>query len=178
MKKRFLFLLVSSMIAIFIGTGCQRQTEELLSKNEIQDFLKWKLLTPDGVDIEVPGHGKKIRYIYANQVSFQKTGGTKGDSYEAPQGAILVKAVYSDRNASGKEKPSLTIMKKNSNHVLSQKGWLYFTMMPGEKPLLVQGRKCIGCHEAANEKHPYFDRNVNDSFRDYLFVPMHQYVQR
>jgi hypothetical protein len=30
---------------------------------------------------------------------------------------------------------------------------------------------CLGCHEAANEEHPYFDKNKGDAFRDYLFSP-------
>jgi len=41
---------------------------------------------------------------------------------------------------------------------------------PGEEWMEVKGRMCVGCHEAANEKHPYFDGNKKEMFRDYLFT--------
>jgi hypothetical protein len=31
---------------------------------------------------------------------------------------------------------------------------------------------CHGCHEAANEEHPYFDKNKTGLVRDYLFCPV------
>jgi hypothetical protein len=61
-------------------------------------------------------------------------------------------------------------MVKDSKNDNSIDGWKYYMVEPGKKPLLMSGRMCVGCHEAANEQHPYFDKNRDAMFRDYLFV--------
>jgi hypothetical protein len=65
-----------------------------------------------------------------------------------------------------------TIMVKRSNDENALKGWLYYVKFPDKEIKRVDGRFCLGCHEAANEEHLYFDRNKRGIFRDYLFVPL------
>jgi hypothetical protein len=63
-------------------------------------------------------------------------------------------------------------MVKNSAAPGAQAGWLYYLKRPGRQPAPVTGRMCHGCHEAANEEHPYFDKNKKGLFSDYLFSPV------
>ena len=85
-------------------------------------------------------------------------------------GSVIVKEVYQKRNDINNAEPVLPIMVKDSKSRNSLDGWKYYMVEPGKKPLLVSGRMCVGCHEAANEQHPYFDKNRDAMFRDYLFV--------
>jgi hypothetical protein len=62
-------------------------------------------------------------------------------------------------------------MYKNGAHQEAQGGWLYYLYKPGGKMVRIKGRMCVECHVAANEPHPYFDRNAAGIFRDYLFAP-------
>ena len=67
--------------------------------------------------------------------------------------------------------PILTIMVKDSENKDAKDGWLYYMIPPGKDAKMIKGKMCHGCHEAANEEHPYFDKNKNSIFRDYLFAP-------
>jgi hypothetical protein len=86
------------------------------------------------------------------------------------EGSVIVKEIYKKREDVNKAEPVLTIMVKDSKSKDSIDGWKYYMVEPEMKPSLVSGRMCVGCHEAANEQHPYFDRNKEGIFRDYLFV--------
>ncbi len=50
-------------------------------------------------------------------------------------------------------------------------GWMYYVKKKNIPLMNVRGRMCTGCHEAANDPHPYFDGNKEKRYRDFLFVP-------
>jgi hypothetical protein len=61
------------------------------------------------------------------------------------------------------------IKDRSSSNALE--GWLFYVKNPGNPQLiLITNRTCVGCHEAANEAHPYFDKNPQGILRDYVFV--------
>ena len=89
-----------------------------------------------------------------------------------PDGAVIIKEVYKTRRDIGRAVPELTIMVKDRSHSRALDGWLYYLKKPGKDAVLIQERMCVGCHEAANEEHPYFDGNKKRLFRDYLYIPL------
>lgn len=138
------------------------------------DYRSWKKTLPQVLDYEVPGHGATYRIIYANEAAFQPLVDRDSQGRERismKDGAIIIKEVYSRRDEINRAEPVLAIMVKESGNPGAQKNWLFFMKKPGQKPSAVTGRLCIGCHESANEAHPYFDRNPRGVFRDYLFAP-------
>jgi hypothetical protein len=138
------------------------------------DYHKWKRPLKKAVEYMVPGHGKSSRIVYANNTAFERY--TIKDERGAarilcPDGSIVIKEVYADKKDIGKKEPVLDIMVKRSGAAGSMDGWLYYMKQPGGPVVHVTGRLCAGCHEAANEMHPYFDKNEKGIFRDYLFHP-------
>jgi len=138
------------------------------------DYRSWKKPVDRVLDYTVPGHGSGFRIIYANSKAYQATvkKDAKGaERIEMPEGAIIIKEVYKRREDINKKDPELTIMEK-SNSPGARNGWMYYVKPPGsQKVVQIRGIMCHGCHEAANEAHPYFDGNKKGMFRDYLFVP-------
>ena len=138
-------------------------------------YKDWRKPVNRILDTPVPGHGSTYRIIYANDTAFNSKiveDDTGRKRVSMNDGSVIVKEVYKKRTDINNAEPELTIMVKDIGSVDSLDGWTYYMVEPGKKPLLVRGRMCIGCHEAANEQHPYFDKNRDAMFRDYLFVPI------
>ena len=167
--RNFCILLILITIS---GILCSKKIEQdfLIPK----DYRLWKKAYADVLDYPVPGHGDTIRVIYANEKAFQAK--IVEDKYYNsrvifPDGAIIIKEVYKNRNDINMAEPELTIMKKDSIHQDALDDWIYYLAKPGEKfAKPIKGRMCIGCHEAANDKHPYFTGNPRGIFCDYVFI--------
>jgi hypothetical protein len=165
----FLFILVS-IVSCSKGSNSDAIT--------IPDYKKWKKPVDKILDYPVPGHGPGFRIIYANDITFTATESTDSRGRKKivfPEGSYIVKESYKSKKDIGKKEPVVFAMIKNSKSTQSVSGWIYYLKKPGESPAVIKTKMCNGCHEAANEKHPYFDGNPDDSFRDYIFVP---YVNR
>ena len=164
-----LFRIVLSGIIFCSISGCS-SSEDLFT---VPEYKGWKKPVNRILDTPVPGHGATYRIIYANDTAFSSkiTEDKSGRKRVLMNdGSVIVKEVYQKRNDINNAEPVLTIMVKDSKSRNSLDGWKYYMVEPGKKPLLVSGRMCVGCHEAANEQHPYFDKNRDAMFRDYLFV--------
>lgn len=138
------------------------------------NYRQWKKPVDEVLTYTVPGHGSGARVIYANSRAYEVSKETVEDGrvhYDFPEKTVIVKEVYEDVEDVGVAEPMLTIMVKNSNDERSVSGWLYYMKKPGEDMAFVESRMCAGCHDAANEEHPYFDKNEGENFRDYLFTP-------
>lgn len=137
------------------------------------DYRTWGKPVDKILNYPVPGHGATYRIIYGNKAAFlsKVTKDQRGDEMIVmPDGSIIIKEVYKTRRDVGRTEPVLDIMVKVSTNRAARNGWLYFVKNPGKPLVRVEGRLCIGCHESANEPHPYFDKNKKGIFRDYLFV--------
>ncbi len=166
MKKITILLLFSFTLIL-----CKEKAiEEQLTIPE--NYQKWKQPAEKILDYTIPGHGASARIIYANSEAYNYTETNINDSVKItyPDGTIIIKEVYNKKESIGKSLPVLDIMIKNSKSADAVNGWLYYMQTPGGKPELIKGRMCVGCHEAANDPHPYFDKNINEDFRDYLFI--------
>jgi hypothetical protein len=170
MKKIILFSIIISM---FLMISCSKGSKsETLS---IPDYKKWKKPVNKIIDYPVPGHGAGFRFIYANDISYaasvsKDSRGLKKIVY--PEGSYIIKESYKNKKDIGEKDPVIYGMIKNSKSSQAVAGWIYYVKKPNELLSVVSTKMCSGCHEAANEKHPYFDGNPDDSFRDYLFVPV------
>ncbi len=137
------------------------------------DYRSWEKPVKKVLDYPVPGHGPTFRVIYGNgtALSAKASKDTTGtDQILMPDGSILIKEIYKSKKDINKKEPKLTIMVKNSKSKSALNGWLYYNKEPGKPVMLIRGRMCVGCHEAANEPHPYFDKNTKGIFRDYCFA--------
>lgn len=159
--------LVIILIVTFIS-ACKKDEEHFT----IPDYKKWKRPVIEVLDTPIPGHGESYRRIYANDIAFQSRiiSGDRGARVQMNEGSVVVKEVYEKREDVGSKTPGLFIMIKESKDPEAINGWVYYMKKPGEETMEVKWRMCVGCHEAANEKHPYFDGNKNEMFRDYLFT--------
>ena len=157
------------ILTLLVMTACTSQGSTSFSLPE--DYRSWKRPIKRVLDNPVPGHGASYRIIYANGKTFE---GKKIDGlFTVPDGAILIKENYVSRKDIKKGKYfDLTIMVKNSKAPDAVAGWLYYVKEQDKPVVSVKGRKCVGCHEAANEPHPYFKKNPRGEFRDFLFIPL------
>jgi hypothetical protein len=164
------------LLVVILAAGCSRKEEKTVFKVP-GDYKSWKKPVEEVMDYEIPGHGKTFRVIYANSTSFnpeiiKRNNGTERIVYR--EGSIFIKEVYERQADVGNAEPFLTIMKKESKNSMAVNGWVYFAKKPGKDQEIISTRKCVGCHESANEQHPYFDRNEEGLYRDYIFVPVNK----
>lgn len=126
------------------------------------------------LEYPVPGHGESRRLIYVNRIALtggirQGADGRKFVIY--PKGTIIIKEVYRKTENGYAKKPQLTIMVKDPGNEAARYGWLYYVKNADQASVtLVENKLCEGCHDAANERHPYFDQNKEGMFRDYVFI--------
>lgn len=164
MKYNVMFFILFFSIMI----SC-KEKEELFN---IPDYKKWKRAVDGVLTTPIPGHGETYRIIYANDMAYQSkvVRDSSGQRVQMNEGSVVVKEVYDKQSDVGYKIPGLFIMIKESSDPDAINGWVYYMKKPGKDPVEVKWRMCVGCHEAANEKHPYFDGNKENMFRDYLFV--------
>jgi len=157
------------ILIISMTLFCKKEEEEHF---DVPDYKKWNHPVDRVLDTPIPGHGASFRIIYANDIAFKskiiKTAGVPRVSMN--DGSIIVKEVYDKREDIGVRTPGLFIMIKASKDPDAINGWTYYSKKPGQEAVEVKWRMCVGCHEAANEQHPYFDGNKKEIFRDYLFT--------
>ncbi len=140
------------------------------------DYTDWARTTDTVLDYPIPGHENRLRIPRMNAIGFTASPAKTGNRliWNFPEGTVIVKEVFSSAKPSPGEKPiQLTIMAKDPKDKRSNGGWLWITKsLPDGQETVFTGNFCITCHENANEKHPYGDRNPDEDFRDYLyFVP-------
>jgi len=144
-------------------------------ESDIAPYRGWKKVLKKVIEYPVPGHGAGARVIYANDAAF-KTKILESREHQKkiilPEGALIIKESYKSIKEINSSAPVIYIMKKNSKSPDSIEGWMYYVRKPGMKIMFIKGRMCVGCHEAANERHPYFDGNEEGIFRDYIFTPI------
>ena len=167
---RYLILIVLSLAILF--PFCKNENN--FNYSAPKDYRTWKKATDKILDYSVPGHGASFRVIYANDIALkaQKIKGKDGnDQLIYPDGSVIIKEVYKNKNGVNRVSPKLYIMYKDTSGKDSLEGWHYLVQNPDGKPAqAITSRMCIGCHEAANDKHLYFDKNPDRIFRDYLFI--------
>jgi hypothetical protein len=159
------------LILLLLITGCTEEAKEV--PFSLPQYQQWHKLSHKILHYPVPGHGKSLRVIYGNEQAFSplKSRDTFGRNiYTYRDGTMVVMESYGDATEMKKGVKRLAVMVKDSRSLQAVNGWLYYVVKGDNNPHLITSNMCNGCHEAANEKHPYFDGNVNNSFRDYLFT--------
>jgi hypothetical protein len=157
-------------LIILFGAGCKNSKSDIYT---VPDYKDWKKPVPEVLNYPVPAHGTENRVIYGNDLAF-KVGYTLNNGrkiYRFPDGAVIIKENFAPEDTELKGKPDLTIMVKDSAGEGALDGWHYY-MKHGDEPAMpVRNKMCIDCHSAANESFPYFDKNPDEDFRDYIFAP-------
>ncbi len=166
-------LLIPALITVssLLLLQCSEKEEEYT----VPQYREWKKVTPQPLDRAIPGHGASYRVIYANDTALASkivTDQSGKKRVVMNDGSIIVKEVYKKREDIGYRVPEIFIMEKKGSDPEAIHGWEYYMKKPAEDAVEVKSRFCVGCHEAANEKHLYFDENKDEMFRDYLFSPI------
>jgi hypothetical protein len=167
MKK--ILIITGIVFSIFSCKTEVDDTEFKLDKN----YRNWKKPVSEVLTNTVPGHGDRARVIYANDKAYQVTKEKMQDGrlrYDYPDGTVIIKEIYASVDDVNKASPQLTIMVKRRTSEKAANGWLYYVQPPNGEVMLVGNKLCTGCHDAANEPHPYFDKNASENFRDYIFT--------
>jgi hypothetical protein len=138
------------------------------------DYKSWHQPIKKSLDYQIPGHGDSRRIVFLNakarQAKIIKDDNNTKMVY-FPDGAIIIKEVYKREGRGYQVTPQLVVMVKDRKNENAQDGWLYYARNAvSPKVRLITSRFCVGCHEAANEIHPYFDNNLEGLFRDYVFL--------
>jgi hypothetical protein len=165
------FIIIVALLVLF-AEGCKKEKKSFIVP---KDYKKWQRVNKKPLRYAVSGHGVGIRMIYANKISFKpvikKDAAGKVMTY-MKDGAIIIKETYKNQKDFKENKINFfTIMVKDSKNPQALNGWMYYMKPMAKKPMSLQkSRMCVGCHEAANDSHQYFDGNKEGLFRDYLFA--------
>ncbi len=160
------FLFLVGVIAL---AGCKADVQESLVPT---DYLAWSPTVPGALEYQIPGHTQALRKIYINKAGTEViTHDQNGRlTYDYPVGTILLKENYT--HADDKTPNNLTVMIKEPENAKSKGGWVWINKdvsTGGER--IFSNEFCFSCHQNANERHPYGDRNSNREFRDYVYYP-------
>jgi hypothetical protein len=166
-----LSLITAAAVVLHGLTGCGGEQKPTGWEN----YRSWKKPLAAPLENAVPGHGQGVRVIYAAESAFNpvvSTDNTGRRRVVMKEGTIIVKEVYQNRAEFKRGAvDNLTVMVKDSKNKDAVNGWVWYMQKGMMSPQVMTSRMCAGCHEAANEQHPYFDKNPEDEFRDYLFAP-------
>lgn len=139
------------------------------------DYRGWTRVPAQPLRYPVPGHLDNARVAYINPAGMKAVSETRDgrvfDRY--PEGTIIVKEVFSTLEADITTAPErLTVMIRASGHKLARGGWLWVAADPSTgHEQIIDWELCYECHAAANEPHPYGDKNPDGEFRDFVFFP-------
>jgi Cytochrome P460 len=158
------------IITALILSGCTGK--ETAVKLVPTDYSQWKHPVEEMLTYEIPGHTLDARLIYINEIG---TGVTAGEvngqvRYDYPVGTIVLKENYETPES---EIPkNITVMIKDPSHPDAKGGWVWIAKNVGTgEETIFDEEFCITCHQNANERHPYGDKNSSREYRDYVFYP-------
>ncbi len=170
MKKIIVYACATLLLS---AAACDKKDKTAINPIPV-DYKSWYKPLKKPLTYQIPGHGKSRRIVFLNDKA-QKAQLKKDENdktiVDFPDGSIVIKEVYKREGAGYQIAPQIVAMVKDRKNEKAQEGWLYYVRNPGSPQImLMKGRFCIGCHEAANEAHPYFDKNMQGIFRDYIFL--------
>ena len=170
MKNYLVWLCVS---VLFAATACDKKEKQPVAPVPV-DYQSWKKPLPKSLDYPIPGHGDSRRIVYINKKGLEATfvkDRNNRTAVDFPDGSILIKEVFKREGVGYGTIPQLVVMVKDRHNQEAQDGWLYYVRNPGSPQVtLIKSQFCVGCHDAANEVHPYFDNNLEGMYRDYVFL--------
>lgn len=136
------------------------------------NYKGWDSTVSGPLTILIPGHNSPLRKIYINDIgkNVKVTIENGANKYDYPEGTIIVKEIFSD--AEGRQTPTLTVMIKNPSHPQARGAWLWISKnIEMDEERIFSDEYCFACHQNANERHPYGDKNIEEEFRDYVYYP-------
>jgi len=165
----------ASLVVLYGMMGCasRKAAQDL----DLSGYANWERTTQVPLNFPIPGHESHYRRIYMNKVGMdyrRSTGAVvnSGEALEYPDGTIVVKEIYGglEDPAPGEQPITLDIMVKDKAASDTLGGWRWLIGDPKNgNEMVMSGDFCANCHNGANERHPYGDRNTGNAFRDFLF---------
>ncbi len=124
------------------------------------------------LDYPIPGHGDDARLIFMNGTAFAAASAPKDGAVTFPEGSVVIKEIYEGlKPAAGQAPAMLTAMVKAPGDPAAIDGWIWVVkdLSTGTESVM-DADFCATCHAAANEAHPYGDKNPAEAFRDGVFI--------
>ena len=162
-------------ILLYIGlvllAGCGQKEAEISLVPD--DYRGWKSTVDGPLTYQIPGHSMLKRIIFINKIGQGASAVEKSGrmTYDYPKGTIIIKEMYP--TADSPEPDHLTVMIKDTEDAQSMVGWIWLTkdLKTGKERVFSTEDFCVTCHQNANDRHPYGDRNIDSEFRDYVYYP-------
>jgi hypothetical protein len=163
-----MFLIGVMILAGFLS-GCEEEAQvSLVPRN----YSSWGSTVDEVLEYQIPGHTQALRKIYINRIGTTVTPQDMEGrvTYDYPEGTVLLKENYT--NADDATPNNITVMIKDAKNPDAKGGWVWINKnvaSGGER--IFSNEFCFSCHQNANERHPYGDRNSRREFRDYVYYP-------
>jgi len=165
-------IVLACLAAAVAVAACEKKAEGPLVP---ADYRGWTRVPAEPLRYPIPGHLDNARVAYINPIGMQAVSETRDgrvfDRY--PEGTVIVKEIFSSLQADVTKTPQrLTVMIKASGDKRTRGGWLWVVADPSTgREEIIDWEFCYECHAAANEPHPYGDKNPNGEYRDFAFFP-------
>jgi len=171
MRTRLSIIRVIAALTVTVSaiSSCSKDSQDSLVPT---DYASWKSTVDGPLDYEIPGHTQAVRMIYINDIGTTVSPKVENGrlTYRYPEGTIILKENFT--NATDEAPNNLTAMIKRPDDPRAHGGWLWVNRDYSSGEEHVFGYEfCFICHQNANERHPYGDRNADGEFRDYVFYP-------
>ena len=168
MKRIQWFFLLISLFALLSSCTNTDTDSPLIPR----DYSGWEKTVEEMLTYEIPGHTLDARVIYINdkgtEVAAKDVDGRI--SYDYPTGTVFLKENYPTQDS--QDVDNYTVMIKDPTHPKSRGGWVWVLRIGEDgKERIFEDEFCFTCHQNANERHPYGDKNADREFRDYVFYP-------
>lgn len=167
---RRLSAIILALLVAALGSACSPRA---ISPVRLvpTDYRSWPKSVDRILDYPIPGHGDNARIIFMDPVAYRAASSAARGDFRFPEGSVIVKEVYAGlKPVQGQAPATLTAMVKASGDPRSRDGWLWVTKdMASGAETVIGAAFCATCHAAANEAHPYGDKNPEGEFRDYVF---------
>ncbi len=168
MKKLLITLSILSIVSFSLYAGGAGEDATPTQSSAFAGYTSWakvnsKTITGDVTGVLGAAHerSKGFREIYVNKIGQPVEEGTS--DYPFPEGSIIVKESYKNKNGSKGDLSNLTIMVKRESGYSSDYGDWEFIMAKPDGTITSQGRlkSCISCHrKGADKDYTFINSNM------------------
>jgi hypothetical protein len=159
MKKFFITLFILSILSFSIYAGGGAEDLTPTQSSSFSSYASWTKVNSETINGDVTGflgaaheRSKGFREIYVNDIGESVEFGNQ--AYPFPEGSIIVKESFKNKDGSKGDLSNLTIMVKRENGYSDDYGdWEYIMTKP-DGTITDQGRlsMCISCHSKSSDK--------------------------
>lgn len=155
--KRAIFVLF--LVFVLFSVSAKGQEEGVAVTEDFSDYMNWSkvnqmTITGDETGVLGPAHerAKGFREIYVNEIGKPVAYGEM--DYPYPEGSVLLKESFKEKNGEKGDLSSITVMVKREEGYDPENGNWEYINADSDFKISGQGKigMCIGCHSVMSEK--------------------------